>query len=159
MGSDMFCLKACDPSKSNDAKYCEHIFDTQGCGFNAPSNARNGVFESCASDSQNFPGAGAPVPPASSECSTFASTAIYGAGATVTVPIPGATTMTFSSTPVRPTPTKSSSSSGASPASASGSRTSSGAAANQTNTASTFTTNLQYVMGVASVLLSVMILA
>ncbi|TEB23402.1 hypothetical protein FA13DRAFT_1580480, partial [Coprinellus micaceus] len=110
MGNDHFCLKACDPSKADDDKYCEHIFDTQGCAFNAPSNARDGVFESCASDNQPMPGQGPPIAPQSSECSTYASTDIYGPSATVRVPIPGASTMSFSEIP-RPTPTASTSSS------------------------------------------------
>jgi hypothetical protein len=96
-GGNTFCLKACDPRGPNARTLCNNIYDTQGCGFNAPSNARDGVFESCASDNQNPPGVGAAVPPASSLCSTFASTAIYGPSASVTVPIPGASTMTFSS--------------------------------------------------------------
>ena len=87
-GSNMFCFKACDPSRPNDAALCQHIFDTEGCSFNAPSNARDGVFESCAGDSQAPPGQGTAVP-ASSSCSTFASTDIYGGG--VTVRLPGAT--------------------------------------------------------------------
>ena len=103
----MFCLKACDPSKSDDDKYCQHIYDTQGCGFNAPSNAKDGVFESCASDNQPMPGQGPAIPPQSSQCSTYASTDIYGPSATVRVAIPGASTMSFSSVP-RPTPTSSS---------------------------------------------------
>ncbi|EAU84675.1 glycoprotein [Coprinopsis cinerea okayama7 len=108
MGANIFCLKACDPSRPNDARYCEHIYDTQGCGFNAPSNARDGVFESCASDNQPFPGAGVAVP-ASSLCSTFASTDIYGPSATIRVPIPGASTMSFNTGQVtRPTPSSSS---------------------------------------------------
>lgn len=109
MGSNIFCLKACDPSLPDDDRYCEHIYDTQGCGFNAPSNARDGVFESCASDNQPMPGQGPPIAPQSSQCSTFASTDIYGPSATVRVPIPGASTMSFSSIP-RPTPTSSTSS-------------------------------------------------
>lgn len=68
---------------------CQHIYDTRGCGFNAPSNARNGVFESCAGDSQDPPGSGAGAVPASSLCSTFASSDIFGG--TVVVPLPGAT--------------------------------------------------------------------
>ena len=110
MGNDHFCLKACDPSKADDDKYCEHIFDTQGCAFNAPSNARDGVFESCASDNQPMPGQGAPIAPQSSLCSTYASTDIYGPSGTVRVPIPGASTISFSPIP-RPTPTVSSTSS------------------------------------------------
>lgn len=110
MGSNIFCLKACDPSLPDDDRYCEHIYDIQGCGFNAPSNARDGVFESCASDNQPMPGQGPPIAPQSSQCSTFASTDIYGPSATVRVPIPGASTMSFSSIP-RPTPTSSTSAS------------------------------------------------
>lgn len=128
MGSNMFCLKACDPSKSDDEKYCQHIYDTQGCGFNAPSNAKDGVFESCASDNQPIPGEGPAIPPQSSQCSTFASTDIYGPSATVRVPIPGASTISFSSIP-RPTPTASSSSSPSS--SATTSNTGSGTSAPQ----------------------------
>ncbi|KAF6755907.1 hypothetical protein DFP72DRAFT_895561 [Ephemerocybe angulata] len=97
IGNDQFCLKACDPKGANAAKYCQHIYDTQGCAFNAPSNARNNVFESCASDNQPFPGEGVAVP-ASRECSTYASTDIYGASATIQAPIPGASAISFSST-------------------------------------------------------------
>ncbi|EKM79043.1 hypothetical protein AGABI1DRAFT_114547, partial [Agaricus bisporus var. burnettii JB137-S8] len=56
MGSNSFCFKACDPSKSDDARYCEHRFDRIGCAFNAPNNAQNGTFESCEGDNQDFPG-------------------------------------------------------------------------------------------------------
>ncbi|KDR69003.1 hypothetical protein GALMADRAFT_145747 [Galerina marginata CBS 339.88] len=96
-GGNYFCFKACDPSKPNGPALCQHIYDTQGCGFNAPSNARDGVFESCAGDSQNPPGQGAPDVPASRSCSQFHSTDIYGGG--TQVPIPGASTISFSSTP------------------------------------------------------------
>jgi hypothetical protein len=132
MGANIFCLKACDPRQPNDARYCEHIFDTQGCGFNAPSNARNGVFESCASDNQPMPGQGVAVP-ASSSCSTFASTDIYGPSATVRVPIPGASTISYSSYPL-PIPTRSaapSSSAGAQ----SGSRSASAPSATESSSA------------------------
>ncbi|KAF9534068.1 hypothetical protein CPB83DRAFT_845045 [Crepidotus variabilis] len=129
MGSNQFCLKACDPTKGHAADYCQHIYDTQGCGFNAPSNAKDGVFESCAGDSQAFPGAGVAVP-ASSQCSTFASTAIYGAGATTTAAIPGASTISFSTTP-RPKPTASSSAQ--SSGSASGSKSSTAPSASSTS--------------------------
>jgi len=119
-GGNTFCLKACDARNPNSRQYCNNIYDTQGCGFNAPSNARDQIFESCASDDQNPPGVGAAVAPASSSCSTFASTAIYGASASVTVPIPGAATMTFSSIS-RPKPTATSTKASVTP---SGSKTS-----------------------------------
>jgi hypothetical protein len=70
-GGNAFCLKACDPRGPRARELCNNIYDTQGCGFNAPSGARNNVFESCASDNQNPPGVGAAVPPASSLCSNF----------------------------------------------------------------------------------------
>lgn len=151
----MFCFKACDPSRPNGPRMCEHMYDTLGCGFNAPSNARNNVFESCASDSQSPPGSpGGPVPPASSLCSTFASTAIYGPSASVTVPIPGASTMTFSSIN-RPRP--SSSSSHASSASTSRSAAAASASASKTSAAMKMNAGLASVMGVLIAILSVII--
>ncbi|KAH9481016.1 hypothetical protein JR316_0005534 [Psilocybe cubensis] len=107
-GNDMFCLKACDPRGPRAARLCEHIYDVMGCGFNAPSNAKLGVFESCESESQDPPGqyvnaAGVTttwkqgdgtVPysvriPRSTSCSTFRSESIFDG--TETVPVPGAT--------------------------------------------------------------------
>ncbi|TRM66581.1 hypothetical protein BD626DRAFT_160957 [Schizophyllum amplum] len=56
MGSDMFCIKACDQSNEHAADFCEHIYDRIGCAFNAPNNAQNGTFESCEGDVQDYPG-------------------------------------------------------------------------------------------------------
>lgn len=56
MGGNAFCFKACDPNKPDDEKYCEHRLDRIGCVYNAPNNARNGTFESCEGDNQDFPG-------------------------------------------------------------------------------------------------------
>jgi len=56
LGSNAFCLKACDPAGANAANYCQHIYDRIGCAFNAPNNAQNNVFESCAADNADFPG-------------------------------------------------------------------------------------------------------
>lgn len=56
MGGNAFCLKACDPNKPDDEKYCEHKLDRIGCAYNAPNNARNGTFESCDGENQDFPG-------------------------------------------------------------------------------------------------------
>ncbi|PPQ66939.1 hypothetical protein CVT24_008536 [Panaeolus cyanescens] len=131
MGANKFCLKACDQRRPNAAKYCEHIFDRIGCDYNAPSNARPGVFESCAGDSQDFPGiytdsAGktqtytqppeslgviTTIPytarvPASSQCSQFNSAEIYGGG--VTVPVPNAPAVPTSSVSSSSTRTSSS---------------------------------------------------
>ncbi|KAG8821384.1 hypothetical protein FRC20_010241 [Serendipita sp. 405] len=56
MGGGAFCLKACDPSRPNAARYCEHIYDRIGCNYNAPAAYAPDVFESCLGDSQDFPG-------------------------------------------------------------------------------------------------------
>jgi len=101
MGGNAFCFKACDPSKPNAADYCQHIYDRIGCAFNAPNNAKNGTFESCEGENQDFPGVYTqsgqvmtytqppeslgpittmpytPRVPASSNCVTYTSSAIY----------------------------------------------------------------------------------
>lgn len=107
IGSDAFCFKACDPRGPNAAHFCEHIFDRIGCAYNAPNNAKPGVFESCEGDNQDFPGIYTengqvktytqpaeslgpistmpyqPKVPASSNCKTFESSSIFAALATV----------------------------------------------------------------------------
>lgn len=108
IGNDYFCFKVCDPSKPNDARYCEHIFDRIGCMYNAPSAAKDGEFTACKGDNQDFPGiytdaSGAvqtytqppeslgpittmpyqPKVPASSECVTYRSEDLFAAVATV----------------------------------------------------------------------------
>lgn len=105
MGGNAFCFKACDPAGPNAAHFCEHIFDRIGCAYNAPHAAKNGTFESCQGDNQDFPGVYTengetktftqppegvePNPPytaripASSNCQQFESASIYAALATV----------------------------------------------------------------------------
>jgi len=56
LGSNFFCLKACDPAGPNAANFCQHIYDRIGCAFNAPNNAQNGPFESCQAENADFPG-------------------------------------------------------------------------------------------------------
>jgi len=56
MGGGVFCLKACDPSGPNAARYCEHIFDRIGCKYNAPAAYLDGAFLSCQGANQDFPG-------------------------------------------------------------------------------------------------------
>ncbi|KAF7771853.1 hypothetical protein Agabi119p4_6164 [Agaricus bisporus var. burnettii] len=101
MGGNGFCLKACDPNKPDDEKYCEHRLDRIGCAYNAPNNAQNGTFESCEGENQDFPGvytvngqvmtyaqppeSEGPITtmpytariPASSNCVTYTSSALY----------------------------------------------------------------------------------
>ncbi|KAJ1304257.1 hypothetical protein OPQ81_005418 [Rhizoctonia solani] len=112
MGSNLFCLKACDPQDPDDDRYCEHIFDRIGCWYNAPGAYRDGVFESCEGENQDFPGIytdsagqvatytqppeslGAittmpyqPRIPASSNCVTFQSAAIYTGAPSPSIPV------------------------------------------------------------------------
>ncbi|KAG8817802.1 hypothetical protein FRC17_011085 [Serendipita sp. 399] len=102
MGGGTFCLKACDPSRPNAARFCEHIFDRIGCQYNAPAAYRDEEFTSCLGDNQDFPGiytdsAGATqtytqppeslgaistIPyqarvPASSQCTTYQSASLF----------------------------------------------------------------------------------
>jgi len=56
MGGSVFCFKICDPAGPNAANFCQHIYDRIGCAYNAPNNAKNGTFESCQGDNQDFPG-------------------------------------------------------------------------------------------------------
>jgi hypothetical protein len=104
MGGGAFCFKVCDPAGANAAHYCEHIFDRIGCTYNMPNQAKNGTFESCKGESQDYPGVYTengqvmtytqppegvepsptytPKMPASSDCQTFTSENLYAALAT-----------------------------------------------------------------------------
>ncbi|KAJ7770538.1 hypothetical protein B0H16DRAFT_1515811 [Mycena metata] len=108
MGGSQFCFKACDPANPDAQNYCEHKLDRIGCAYNAPNNAQNGTFEACLGDNQDFPGIytenGAvmtytqppeslgpistlpyqPKVPASSSCTAYPSTLLYGASASST---------------------------------------------------------------------------
>ena len=100
MGGSGFCFKACDPAGPNAAHFCEHRLDEIGCYYNAPNNAQNGTFEVCKGDNQDYPGvytsdgqvmtftqppggiAATTMPyqpkvPASSDCTTYASSDLY----------------------------------------------------------------------------------
>ncbi|KAH9477219.1 hypothetical protein JR316_0011138 [Psilocybe cubensis] len=153
-GGNYFCFKACDPRGKDDAKFCQHIYDTQGCGFNAPSNAKDKVFESCAGDSQAFPGVGPPVVPSSFSCSQYQSTDIYLKG--TQVPVPGASTISFSSTPTPSLPSTKSSQSPTSGATT-GSKTNSGSSApSQTSNAGAIA--VPAIMSMAGLLLPLLLL-
>ncbi|KAF8590758.1 hypothetical protein K439DRAFT_1328797 [Ramaria rubella] len=118
LGGDIFCMKACDPAGAHAADFCQHIFDRIGCLYNAPAAYQDGVFEKCAGDNQDYPGVytgsdgkvstftqppeslGAiqsmpysPRIPASSNCVTYQSQALYAAAASV---FPSSTTASSS---------------------------------------------------------------
>ncbi|KAG1725499.1 uncharacterized protein EDB91DRAFT_1168267 [Suillus paluster] len=107
MGGNAFCITICDPASSsaNQSAYCQNIYDRMGCSYNMPNNAQNGTFEACDADlktpvglyvtggvtmtySQPATAAVDPpytaVVPASSNCVTYASAALYTGLATVT---------------------------------------------------------------------------
>jgi hypothetical protein len=101
VGGNRFCMKLCDPAGPNAAHFCEHVFDRIGMDYNCPTAAKDGVFESCEGDNQDYPGTytqngvvmtytqppesdGAistipftPRTPSSSNCQTFSSAALY----------------------------------------------------------------------------------
>ncbi|KAG8940914.1 hypothetical protein FRC04_004897 [Tulasnella sp. 424] len=110
MGSNVFCLKACDPKGAHAADFCQHVFDRIGCQYNAPASYVDGEFTSCLGDSQDFPGvytgadgkvttyvqpaeslgAISTMPytariPASSSCTTYSSAALYSGQPAATV--------------------------------------------------------------------------
>ncbi|KAI0260466.1 hypothetical protein BC834DRAFT_831816 [Gloeopeniophorella convolvens] len=100
MGGNAFCAKICRQGGTNPAGYCQHTLDRIGCTYNAPNNAQNGTFEVCDSDLMDIPGVytvngqtlsysqpAETVPigtlpytpriPASSNCVSYASSALY----------------------------------------------------------------------------------
>jgi len=162
MGGNSFCLKACDPAGPNAAHFCEHIYDRIGCAYNSPNNAQNGTFESCDGDNQDFPGIYTdasgqvqtytqpaeslgpittlpyqPKVPASSNCVTYTSSAIYNALPTVSVASPSSSGLSS----VRPSSSGTRTSSGSSPSNTGSSD--SGSAASLT------TSSLTSIFGVA----------
>ncbi|KAJ3512090.1 hypothetical protein NLJ89_g3728 [Agrocybe chaxingu] len=46
-GANIFCLKACDPHGRRAPQMCEHIYDTQGCGFYLVARARAACGDDC----------------------------------------------------------------------------------------------------------------
>jgi len=114
MGSGVFCLKACDPAGANAANFCQHVFDRIGCQYNAPAAYVDNLFLSCDGDDQDFPGVYTgtngvvttyvqppeslgPIStmpyvariPASSNCVTYQSAAIFSGQPNPTLPLTG----------------------------------------------------------------------
>ena len=94
-------IKICDSKGSNPIGYCQHTLDRIGYQYNMPNNAKDGVFEVCDSDAMDIPGVytlngqtlsyaqppeslgpNTTIPytariPASSNCVTYQSSALY----------------------------------------------------------------------------------
>ncbi|KAI0245977.1 hypothetical protein BJV78DRAFT_1381944 [Lactifluus subvellereus] len=101
VGGNTMAIKICDAKGSNPTGYCQHTLDRIGYQYNMPNNAKAGVFEMCDSDAMDIPGvytvngqtlsyAQPPeslgpittIPytariPASSNCVTYQSSALY----------------------------------------------------------------------------------
>ncbi|KAG8213494.1 hypothetical protein J3R82DRAFT_12033 [Butyriboletus roseoflavus] len=100
IGGNSFCMTICNPASSSadQGAYCQNIYDRMGCAYNMPNNAQNGTFEVCDADlktpvgiytsggatqtfSQPFTGTFSvpytPTVPASSNCVTYQSSALY----------------------------------------------------------------------------------
>lgn len=158
MGSNSFCFKVCDPAGPNPADLCQHIYDRIGVQYNCPNQAQNNVFEVCEGENQDPPGVytsngvvmtytqpaeslGAitsipfqPRMPASSNCVTYSSAALY-----TSLPAPSSTAAgsSASATAGASASGKAASSGAASTASRSGSSASASATGGSTNGAST----------------------
>ncbi|KAI0067216.1 hypothetical protein BV25DRAFT_1819525 [Artomyces pyxidatus] len=177
MGGNAFCIKICDPAGENPAGFCQHTLDRIGCAYNMPSNAPNGTFEVCDSDNMDIPGIytvngqtlsysqpaeslGAittipyqPRVPATSNCVTYESSALYTDLAAVTG-VPAAPTSSGASS--TPTGTNKGSSGASSTPSRSGSG---GAAAPTGSTNGAGSMGVSLVAGVAGVAFSMLFLA
>ncbi|CAE6472762.1 hypothetical protein ACGC1H_003497 [Rhizoctonia solani] len=158
MGGNAFCLKICNPTKSNPAGYCQHIYDRIGCSYNAPSSNTEGQFLKCDSDNMELPGQyvsnGATVTyyqppeslgpittvpytvaiPKSSNCVTYQSNDLYSAAST-----------TSASATATATATGSAAHASAVTASGSGSASRSGVTSTSTSTANASIRNIQTV--------------
>ena len=133
-------IKVCNPNGPNPSGYCQHTLDRIGIQYNMPNQAQNGTFEVCDTDAMAIPGEYVvngqtssyaqpaesipitsvpytPTIPASSNCVTYQSSAIFSSFASL-----------FPTTTGASSPTGSGASKGAS-----GSRTSSGSSASATS--------------------------
>jgi len=101
VGGNLVGVKICNPSGSNPAGYCQHTLDRIGLAYNMPNQAKDGTFEVCDSDAMDIPGVYTsggqtlsysqpaeslgpitsipytPRIPASSNCQTYQSSALY----------------------------------------------------------------------------------
>ncbi|KAK4047003.1 DNA-binding protein snt1 [Microbotryomycetes sp. JL201] len=100
IGSDVFCFKLCT---SSGYEFCENRYDLLGCSYNAPAAYQDGVFLECLGDNQDVVGTytgsdgqtstwsqpssldpsttlpWTPRVPASSSCTTYASSDLFPA--------------------------------------------------------------------------------
>lgn len=110
-------IKVCPLSGSNPAGYCQHTLDRIGIQYNMPNAAQNGTFEVCDTDAMAIPGEYvvngvtssyaqpaesvpitsvpySPSIPASSNCVTYQSSAIFSSFASLFPTTSGASSPT-----------------------------------------------------------------
>ncbi|TFY51888.1 hypothetical protein EVG20_g10793, partial [Dentipellis fragilis] len=103
IGGGTFCVTVCpdDGPAKNAAGYCRNTLDRLGCAVNSPNNAQKGTYEVCQGEDKDLPGVYTsngqtitysqpdeslgpittlpftPRTPASSNCQTFSSAALF----------------------------------------------------------------------------------
>ncbi|GAA6020580.1 hypothetical protein JCM11491_000803 [Sporobolomyces phaffii] len=50
-----FCIRVCPTSDPDSWQWCQHIYDTEGCGWNSPSNNNQMSFDTCDGDGTDLP--------------------------------------------------------------------------------------------------------
>ncbi|KZP14013.1 hypothetical protein FIBSPDRAFT_797146 [Athelia psychrophila] len=113
VGGGQFCIKLCDPTVTS-VDYCQNIFDLLGCAYNMPASYTPGEFTSCEGELQDPVGTytsdgqtltwsqpallpatstlpWTPRVPASSNCVTYQSSALFAASGSAATGSPSAT--------------------------------------------------------------------
>jgi len=119
IGGGVMAIKVCNPNGPNPSGYCQHTLDRIGIQYNMPNQAQNGTFEVCDTDAMAIPGEYvvngqtssyaqpaesvpitsvpySPSVPASSNCVTYQSSAIFSSFASLFPTTTGASSPTGS---------------------------------------------------------------
>jgi hypothetical protein len=117
IGGGVMAMKVCNPTGPNPTGYCQHTLDRIGIQYNMPNKAQNGTFEVCDTDAMAIPGEYVvngvtssyaqpaesvpitsvpytPSIPASSNCVTYQSSAIFSSFASLFPTTSGASSPT-----------------------------------------------------------------
>lgn len=50
-----FCIRVCPTSDPDSWQWCQHIYDTEGCDWNHPSDNKAQTFDTCQGDGSDLP--------------------------------------------------------------------------------------------------------